>query len=39
VVTIHATIDGQTQDLAVFLRPVNGRLLVIGCGPDKTPNR
>jgi hypothetical protein len=39
VVSVHATIDGQTQDLAVFVRAVNGRVLVIGCGQDKTPNR
>jgi hypothetical protein len=39
VITVHATIDGQAQDLAVFVRAANGRVLVIGCGPDKTPNR
>jgi hypothetical protein len=39
VIAVHATIDGQAQDLAVFVRAVNGRVLVIGCGPDKTPNR
>jgi hypothetical protein len=39
VIPVHGTIDGQAQDLVVFVRPVNGRVLVIGCGPDKTPNR
>jgi hypothetical protein len=39
VITAHVTIDGQAQDLAVFVRATNGRLLVIGFGQDRTPNR